>query len=162
MARGMPSMVALLGLLAMAGYQNREKLAEVIRGMGQNRERLPGEAGRQNEGPGGVLGGLGGLLGGASTGSVLSGGLGDLVDRFKQAGQGEAAESWIRKGPNQPISTQELERALGADVVATLSEKTGLSCDELLLRLTRTLPEAVDNLTPDGRVPTEDEAHRLL
>ena len=55
MARGMPSMVALLGLLAMAGYQNREKLAEVIRGMGQNRERLPGEGGRQNEGPGGSL-----------------------------------------------------------------------------------------------------------
>ena len=71
-------------------------------------------------------------------------------------------KSWIRKGPNQPISTQELERALGADVVATLSEKTGLSRDELLLRLARTLPEAVDNLTPDGRVPTEDEAHRLL
>lgn len=166
MARGMPSMVALLGLLAMAGYQNRDKLAEVIRGMGQNRDRIPGEGarqeGRQQEGLGGLLGGLGGLLGGASTGSVLSGGLGDLVDRFKQAGQGEAAESWVRKGPNQTISTDELERALGPDVVATLSEKTGLSRDELLSRLARTLPEAVDNLTPDGRVPTEDEVRRIF
>lgn len=162
MARGMPSMVALLGLLAVAGYQNREKLAEVIRGMGQNRDRLPGEDRRSNEGLGGLLGGLGGLLGGASTGSVLSGGLGDLVDRFKQAGQGEAADSWVRKGPNQPISTDQLERALGADVVANLSEKTGLPRDELLSRLARTLPEAVDNLTPEGRVPTEDEARRLL
>jgi uncharacterized protein YidB (DUF937 family) len=129
MARGMPSMVALLGLLAVAGYQNREKLAEVIRGMGQNRDRLPGEDSRRTEGQGGILGGLGGLLGGTSTGSVLSGGLGDLVDRFKQAGQGEAAESWVRKGPNQPISTDQLERALGGDVVATLSEKTGLPRD---------------------------------
>jgi uncharacterized protein YidB (DUF937 family) len=162
MARGMPSMVALLGLLAVAGYQNREKLAEVIRGMGQDRNRLPGEAGRQQEGLGGILGGLGGLLGGSSTGSVLSGGLGDLVDRFKQAGQGEAAESWVRKGPNQPISTDQLEGALGSDVVATLAEKTGLSREELLSRLSRTLPQAVDNLTPEGRVPTEDEVHRLL
>ena len=166
MARGMPSMVALLGLLAMAGYQNRDKLAEVIRGMGQNKDRLPGEGGRQEgqqrEGLGGLLGGLGGLLGGASTGSVLSGGLGDLVDRFKQAGQGEAAESWVRKGPNQSISTDQLEGALGPDVVATLSEKTGLSRDELLSRLARTLPEAVDNLTPDGRVPTEDEVRRIF
>jgi uncharacterized protein YidB (DUF937 family) len=162
MARGMPSMVALLGLLALAGYQNRDKLAEVVRGMGQNKNRPPGEGGRQQEGPGGLLGGLGGILGGASTGSVLSGGLGDLVDRFKQAGQGEAAESWVRKGPNQPISTDQLERALGADVVATLSEKTGLSREELLSRLASTLPEAVDNLTPDGRVPTEDEARRIF
>jgi uncharacterized protein YidB (DUF937 family) len=166
MARGMPSMVALLGLLAMAGYQNRDKLAEVIRGAGQNRDRLPGEGsrqeGRQQEGLGGLLGGLGGLLGGASTGSVLSGGLGDLVDRFKQAGKGEAAESWVRKGPNQSISTDEVERALGPDVVATLSEKTGLSRDELLSRLSRTLPEAVDNLTPDGRVPTEEEVRRIF
>jgi uncharacterized protein YidB (DUF937 family) len=162
MARGMPSMVALLGLLAVAGYQNRDKLAEVIRGMGQNRDRFPGEEGHRNEGLGGLLGGLGGLLGGTSTGSVLSGGLGDLVDRFKQSGQGEAAESWVRKGPNQPISTNQLERALGADVVATLSEKTGLPRDELLSRLASSLPEAVDNLTPEGRVPTEDEARRLL
>jgi uncharacterized protein YidB (DUF937 family) len=162
MARGMPSMVALLGLLAVAGYQNRDKLAEVIRGMGQNRDRLPGEEGNRNESLGGLLGGLGGLLRGTSTDSVLSGGLGDLVDRFKQSGQGEAAESWVRKGPNQPISTYQLERALGADVVATLSEKTGLPRDELLSRLASTLPEAVDNLTPEGRVPTEDEARRLL
>jgi uncharacterized protein YidB (DUF937 family) len=164
MARGMPSMVALLGLLAVAGYQNRDKLAEVIRGMqNRDRDRPPGEGGRQQqEGLGGLLGGLGGILGGASTGSVLSGGLGDLVDRFKQTGQGEAAESWVRKGPNQPISTDQLERALGSDVVSNLSEKTGLSRDELLSRLARTLPEAVDTLTPEGRVPTEDEAHRLL
>ena len=46
-----------------------------------------------------MLGKLGGLLGGASVGSVLSGGLGDLVDRFKQNGQGQAADSWVKTGP---------------------------------------------------------------
>lgn len=159
--RGMPSMVALLGLLAVAGYQNREKLAGYFRGLSQNKDRTRGEPDQQ-PGLGGLLGGLGGLLGGSNAGSVLSGGLGDLVDRMRRSGQGQAADSWVRKGPNQPIEAHELERAIGPDVLTTLSERTGLSREELLSRLTRTLPEAVDKLTPEGRLPTEEEAARLL
>jgi len=160
-SRGMPSMVALLGLLAVAGYQNREKLSEYLRGLGQNKDPRLGEGGEQG-GPGGLLGGLGGLLGGAGTGSLLSGGLGDLVERLRQGGQGEAADSWVGRGPNRTIDSRDLERAIGPDVIATLTEKTGLSRDELLSRLSRALPEAVDNFTPDGRLPTEDEAARLI
>ena len=95
-------------------------------------------------------------------GSVLSGGLGDLVDRFKQNGQGQAADSWVQKGPNQPIGSDQLERAIGPDVLNTLSKETGLTREELLSRLTRELPEAVDKFTPQGRLPTEDEASRLI
>jgi uncharacterized protein YidB (DUF937 family) len=156
----MPSMVALLGLLAVAGYQNRDKLAKLLRGTDQNRGELPGRPDQQ-EGLGGLLGGLGGILGGASAGTILSGGLGDLMDRLRQGGKGEAAESWVRTGPNQPIQPDELEQAIGPDVLATLSEKTGLSRQELLSRLSRTLPQAVDELTPEGRLPTEEEAARL-
>ena len=158
MSRGMPSMVALLGLLALAGYQNREKIAEVL-GTGK---QGPGDGPGQNDQQGGVLGKLGGLLGGASAGSVLSGGLGDLVDRFKQAGHGEAADSWVSKGPNQPLASNQLEQAIGPDVLDTLTQRTGLSREELLSRLTRELPDAVDKFTPEGRLPTEDEAKRLI
>jgi uncharacterized protein YidB (DUF937 family) len=153
--RGMPSLVALLGLLAVAGYQNREKLSEFLR----KRGGAPGQPDQRN---GGLLEGLGGLLGGATTGSVLSGGLGDLVERFKQSGHAEAADSWVSKGPNRPIGPDELGRAIGPEVLATLSQQTGLSREELLSRLTRTLPKAVDELTPEGRVPTENEAARLV
>ncbi len=66
------------------------------------------------------------------------------------------------RGPNRTIDSRDLERAIGPDVIATLTEKTGLSRDELLSRLSRALPEAVDNFTPDGRLPTEDEAARLI
>src|SRR6185503_5749744 len=62
----------------------------------------------------------------------------------RQRGQGEAADSWVAKGPNQQLSPQQLEQALGSDVIENLVERTGLSRDELLSRLTRTLPEAVD------------------
>ena len=160
MNRGMPSMVALLGLLAVAGYQNRDKIAEALGGRKQGPAGEPGSNQQANQG--GLLGKLGGLVGGASMGSVLSGGLGDLVDRFKQNGQGQAADSWVQKGPNQPIGSDQLERAIGPDVLNTLSKETGLTREELLSRLTRELPEAVDKFTPQGRLPTEDEASRLI
>ena len=160
MSRGMPSMVALLGLLAVAGYQNRDKIADVLGGLKQ-----PGSGPGQNNqqgGVGSVLGKLGGLLGGAGAGSVLSGGLRDLVERFKQTGQGDAADSWVSTGPNQPLRPDQLEQAIGPDALKTLSQQTGLSPEELLSRLTQELPAAVDELTPDGRLPTEDEAARLI
>ncbi len=173
MARGgFPSMTALLGLLAVAGYQNRDRIAEMLRGGGAGAppldpaqpqqqvppgERMPpGEQAppdRQAGGLGGILGNLGGMLGGASAGSVLSGGLSEMLERFQQNGQGDAADSWIRTGPNQEIQPPQLEQAIGADVLDTLSKQTGLSREELLARLVRELPEAVNKYTPDGRLP---------
>ena len=161
MSRGMPSMVALVGLLAVAGYQNRGKLAEMLGGQNQEPGAAPGAL-NPHGAQGGVLGTLGGLFGGASAGSVLSGGLRDLVERFKQSGQAQAADSWVKTGPNQPIGSDHLEQVIGADALATLSERTGLSREELLARLTRDLPDAVDKFTPQGRLPTEEEAARLI
>ena len=161
MSRGMPSMIALLGLLAVAGYQNRDKIAEVLGGGKQEPGSGPGQNNQQG-GQDGVLGKLGGLRGGASAGSVLSGGLRDLVERFKQNGHGQAADSWVKPGPNQQLAPNQLEQAIGPDVLNTLSERTGLSREELLSKLTRELPAAVDKFTPDGRLPTEDEASRLI
>jgi len=161
MSRGMPSMVALLGLLAVAGYKNRDKITEVIGGLKQQPGGGPGQASQQG-GQGSVLGKLGGLLSGASVGSVLSGGLRDLVERFKQNGQGHAADSWVKPGPNEQLGPDQLEQAIGPDVLIKLSQQTGLSREELLSRLTRELPEAVDKFTPEGRLPTEDEAARLI
>ena len=161
MSRGMPSMVALLGLLAVAGYQNRDKIGEMLGGLNKAPSGGPGQA-REPDARSDVPGNLGGLLGGASLGSVVSGGLGQLVDRFKQSGHGQAADSWVGRGPNQPIDPTQLEQAVGPDVLKTLSQHTGLSREELLSRLTRDLPAAVDKFTPEGRLPTEDEAARFV
>ena len=158
MSRGMPSMVALLGLLAVAGYQNRDKIAEALAGRRQAPIGGPGQDDRQ----GGVLDKLGGMFGGASAGSVVSGGLRDLIERFKQSGQGHAADSWVSTGPNQPLRSDQIEQAIGPDVLNTLAQHTGLSREELLSRLTQDLPAAVDKFTPAGRLPTEDEAARLV
>ncbi|SFJ32765.1 YidB family protein [Bradyrhizobium sp. Gha] len=120
-----------------------------------------------NAGPGGAVGGgglgdvlkggLGGLLAGGAAGSVLSGGLGDLLKQLQQGGHGDTANSWVGKGENKPISPGDLANALGADQIQSLSAQSGLSRDELLSGLSQYLPQVVDHLTPDGRLPTENE-----
>ena len=97
------------------------------------------------------------MLAGKSVGEVLSGGLHDLLDRFKQAGHGDAADSWIGHGANKQIGPSDLEKAIGPDVLDALSQQTGLSREEILARLSKNLPEAVDKYTPQGRIPTVAE-----
>jgi uncharacterized protein YidB (DUF937 family) len=163
MSRGFPSMTALLGLLAIAGYQNRDKIAEMLRGAGgaaPGQPGAPGQSPSQSGGLGGVLEQLRGSLGGAGAGGFLSGGLGELIDRFKQNGQGDTVDSWVGTGPNKQIAPSQLEQAIGPDVLATLSRQTGLSKEELLARLSRELPNAVDKYTPQGRLPSEAEYSR--
>jgi uncharacterized protein YidB (DUF937 family) len=165
MSRGFPSMTALLGLLAVAGYQHRDKIAEIL-GLGQSTPAGTGQsstAGTVESGAGGGL--LSQLtkslgLGGASAGGILSGGLGELVDRFKQSGHGETAESWVGAGPNKQVTAPQLEHAIGPEMMDTLSKQTGLSREELLARLSRELPTAVDKYTPQGRLPSETDFTR--
>jgi uncharacterized protein YidB (DUF937 family) len=106
--------------------------------------------------------GLGGLLATGAAGGILSGGLSDLLKQFQQSGHGDVASSWIGTGPNKAITPQDLAGALGADKINTLMAQTGMSRDELLQGLSHYLPQVVDELTPQGRVPTAQEAERLL
>ena len=114
-------------------------------------------------GSGGGLGGiLGGLLAGGAAGSVLSGGLGDLLKQFQQNGQGDAANSWVGTGPNKTIAPGDLANALGADQLDQLTSQSGLSRQELLQGLSQYLPQVVDHLTPEGRLPNEAEVSGKL
>ena len=123
--------------------------------------------GRPGSAPGGGLGGglgglLGGLLGGAAAGTALNGGLGGLIDQLQRSGQGDVARSWVGTGPNKMISQDDLATALGADTLDTLAGQTGMDRDEMLAGLSQQLPRFVDQLTPDGRLPTDEEAARLV
>jgi len=153
-------MTALLGLLAVAGYQNRDKIAEMLGGIGKSTSADGEPSGSaptdsRQGGIGGLLGQLSSSLGSASAGRILSGGLSDLVDRFRQNDHAETADSWVGTGPNKPITPPQLQQAIGSDVLDNLSKQTGLSQEELLARLSRELPNAVNKYTPQGRLPTE-------
>jgi len=93
---------------------------------------------------------------------VISGGLGDLLKQFQQNGQGDAANSWVSTGPNKQITPNDLASALGVDQINSLASQAGLSRDELLSGLSQHLPDVINHLTPDGRLPTEDEIARQL
>jgi uncharacterized protein YidB (DUF937 family) len=166
---------ALLGVLAVAGYQNRDKIGELLRGIrspaqpgpdgqppqsgGGLGDLLGGLAGGGNAGGLGGLGGLsglGGLLGGG-LGGGLAGGLSDLLRQFEQNGHGETAQSWVQPGENKPIDDRQLSKVLGSDTLDDLSSRTGLSTQEILSRLSRDLPTAVDDLTPGGQVPEAED-----
>jgi len=106
------------------------------------------------------LSGLEKMIAGGGAGSILSGGLGELVKKFQQAGQGEVAQSWIGADANRSVAPENLEKAIGPDLLDALSQRTGIPRDRILTELKEHLPSTVDSLTPEGRIPTEQEAHR--
>src|SRR5882757_3642525 len=89
-------------------------------------------------------------------GGGLSGVLGDLLNQFQQKGHGDTASSWVSNSPNKQIAPGDLANALGADQIESLSAQSGLSRDELLSGLSKYLPDAINHLTPDGRLPHEN------
>src|SRR6266536_5749285 len=94
-------------------------------------------------------------IAGGAAGSVLSGGLADIVRKFQQSGHGDVVNSWVGPGSNKAIAPNDLANALGAERINALTAQTGMSRDELLAGLSEELPQAVDELTPEGRLPNE-------
>jgi uncharacterized protein YidB (DUF937 family) len=148
-----PLTMALIGLLAfkalkhLGGNQTTGQTTGPASLPGGNPEATPGS------------GNLSDLLKG---GSLLSGGLGDLLKQFEQAGHADVAKSWIGTGPNKLISPHDIERTLGPEKVNTLAQQAGLSRVALLSGMSEQLPQMVDQLTPHGRLPTEEEALRWV
>jgi len=95
-------------------------------------------------------------------GALLTGGMMDLVRQFRSADKGDAIDSWIARGPNKAVSSGDLSQVLTDEQIAYLTDRTGLSREELLKGLSERLPQAVDNLTPDGRLPTAEEVQRRI
>lgn len=141
-----PITLALAGLLAYRTYQGQGKVAEWIGHKGPTAD--PGVAPAQQLPP--LLQKMGA--------APLAQGLNDLMKDFQQKGFGETIKSWIETGDNKPVSKPELEQALGSEKIEWLMKQTGMTREALLEGLSRELPSTVDQLTPDGRVPTEQEA----
>jgi uncharacterized protein YidB (DUF937 family) len=125
---GKPLMLALLALLASGA---------LFRGGGAGATTNAGPEPTSNEGTGGLLGGLGGLL-----------------DKLQKGGLGNVTNSWVGSGQNQPVSPGQLGPALGSDLIKALAQPPGLSEEELTKQLSQVLPRVEDKLTPAGRLPT--------
>jgi uncharacterized protein YidB (DUF937 family) len=103
----------------------------------------------------GVIGGLvGAEMAGVVNGLIQRhGGIQGIVDQFQKQGLGATVQSWIGNGPNQPITAEQIRQALGAEGLKGLAAKAGLSTQDLAAKLSTILPQAIDKMTPDGKVP---------
>lgn len=143
MSKRSAALTALLGLVAIAGYQNRDKIGAWIK---ESTGKDPAATAA------GAIDSVKQVLGDGPVASKITGGLNELVNVFKTNGQGDKADSWVATGPNAAIDDKQMGQALGDDVVSDLVKQTGLSKDELLARLSKVLPEAVDKMTPNGKI----------
>ena len=153
-----------MGLLAFLAYK-------ALKGSGILGSESPGSQPQTSPGSGAPrsdqvaagsdwLTGLQKVIAGGGAGGILSGGLSELLKRFQQAGHGEAAQSWIGTGPNQAVAPEDLEKAIGADTLDAVAQRTGIPRERLLAELREMLPTTIDAMTPDGRLPDEKEAAR--
>ena len=85
-----------------------------------------------------------------------SGGITGLAHQFTAKGFGDIIHSWISTGQNLPISTEQVQTALGAKQVETIASMAGISPEAAQSGLTQVLPLLVDQLTPDGKIPQGD------
>ncbi|MCJ2085386.1 YidB family protein [Methylobacterium sp. E-005] len=156
MSDGYPSMTALLGLLAVAGYQNRDKIADWLGAPTRDSydATLPPTSRATPEASATMPSNLQRVLGGvgsAGVGGLIASGLSELVEHFTKGGHGETASSWVNQGANREIGEADLERVIGPQTLDHLTHQTGLSRSDILARLSRTLPSAIDRYATDGR-----------
>lgn len=85
-----------------------------------------------------------------------SGGLQGLISQFASKGMGDVVNSWVSTGNNKPIAPDQVETALGSDTVNSLAAKTGMDTGTVKAQLAQMLPQMIDKLTPDGKVPEGD------
>jgi uncharacterized protein YidB (DUF937 family) len=150
--------------LAVKAVRSYDSRAEAQTTEGRSFDPPSGSAAAQPGG--GLLGGLGGILGAGGVGGLLgslggSGALGGLISHLQQKGYGQQVNSWVQHGENQPLAPAQLAEALGDDTVQQLQDQTGMPRDALLTDLSRVLPQAVDEATPQGRPPSDTELHEI-
>ena len=125
-------------------------------------------------GLGGVLGGIlgggagrGGGLGGGNpllrmllplvASMLMNGGLKKILGRLQQSGQGSKGESWVSTGPNEAVDASEIRGALDDEELTRIAQQLGVSEDEAAEAVAQVLPDVVDQVTPQGELPADDE-----
>jgi uncharacterized protein YidB (DUF937 family) len=95
----------------------------------------------------------GALLGAAMSMLQQGGGLGGVLAKLQQGGLGKEADSWVGTGANTQISGDQLTKAFGADAIGQIASKLGMPHGQAGSAMAQLLPELVNQMTPDGRVP---------
>lgn len=147
----------------MAGFDMGSLLNNIMGGTKQHaQDGAPGQPQRS-----GAAGGLGGLVNSDMLGKLApmlgslmaGGGMAKLLSRLNGGGLGEQTKSWVATDqPNQPVTGEQLSRALGPNTISHFAAKLGVSDEQAADTMAQTLPGVVDAMTPDGKVPQAESA----
>ena len=160
----LPALMAIMAAKSGGGAGGLGALGGMLGGAGNAAPTGGGGIGGMLSGlmGGGAQGGSSGGLGGMLGGSGVAGGLGGLLQAFEQNGHGATAQSWGGGGANAAVSPDQVGQALGPDTIDQLAGHTGMSPGDVMSHLSQVLPQAVHQLTPNGRLPTSDEASQWV
>lgn len=81
---------------------------------------------------------------------VLPGGLQGLLNQLQSSGYAAQVNSWLGRGANEPITTEDLRKVIDSEQVRQIAEKLGIPADQVLSVLAKVLPAAVDQHSPEG------------
>ncbi|MFG2213849.1 YidB family protein [Streptomyces sp. NPDC048685] len=132
----------------MAGNDLGSLLGGLLGGGGQSGGQSGGQGGAGNV-LGALLGALGGGQGGTGGGNALEG----LIGMLTRSGLVDQAQSWVGTGENQPVSGAQIAEALPDETLRKVAQESGVSTEQAADQIARSLPTAVDRLTPSGEVP---------
>lgn len=115
---------------------------------------------------------LGGLTGGRGTGTGVggslllqlalmmlqkNGGLDGVLGKFRQAGMGAQADSWVSNGQNMNVSPDDLQQIFGSGSINDVASQLGMSQNQAGSAMSQMLPELINQLTPQGQVTSESD-----
>jgi uncharacterized protein YidB (DUF937 family) len=112
---------------------------------------------------GGLTGGKGGGGSGLSAlvpvlaGVLASGGLSKIMGGLKANGLTSEAESWVGTGANKPVSGRQMEQAVGQEQMKEIAKQLGVSEEQAADAVAKALPEVVDKVSPDGKLPADQD-----
>jgi len=118
--------------------------------------------GKSGSGSGAILGALLGALGSGSGSGSGGNPLGGLLDMLTKSGLVDQKDSWVGTGQNQSVTGAQIQQALPDETLRKVAEQAGVTPEEAASDLARTLPQAVDKLTPEGQLPQAASLEELV
>ena len=143
----------LLGGQGGGGGGLEELLGQLTGGQG---------GGGAQSGPSAGGGGMLAMLVPLIAGFLSSGGLSKILSGLQQQGLGSQAQSWIGTGQNEAVSGADLEQAIGQDEIAAIARQLGISESQAADAVAEVLPRVVDQVSPQGELPAENELDDLF
>lgn len=91
-----------------------------------------------------------------------NGGLSGALDKIRNMGFGQQANSWMSTDQNEFIDAGNIAQLFDQQDIDQVAQQTGADTHEIQQGLAELLPQVMDNLTPNGNLDTDGEANNEI